>query len=40
MIPFERAVREARELPLKDSVKEKFLYANAARILDSLTQNP
>ncbi len=33
MIPFQRAVRELQELPLKDHVKEGWLGANAARLL-------
>jgi predicted TIM-barrel fold metal-dependent hydrolase len=33
MQPIERAVEETLALPLKDSVKEKWLYANAARFL-------
>ncbi|MYD17957.1 MAG: amidohydrolase [Chloroflexi bacterium] len=33
MIPFDRAVRELQDLPLKDHVKEGWLGANAARLL-------
>ncbi len=33
MIPFERAVRELRELPLKPEVTEKWLGGNAAALL-------
>jgi predicted TIM-barrel fold metal-dependent hydrolase len=33
LIPHERAVKEVDGLPLKDEVKEKFLYTNAARLL-------
>ena len=33
MIPFQRAVSELRELPLKDHVMEGWLGANAARLL-------
>lgn len=33
MQPIERAVDELTALPLKDAVKEKWLYANAARFL-------
>lgn len=34
MQPIERAVEEMAALPLKDSVREKWLYKNAARLLD------
>lgn len=34
MQPVERAVAEMNELPLKDSVREKWLYVNAARLLN------
>jgi hypothetical protein len=34
LIPHERAVKELETLPLKDHVKEKFLYKNAMRLLD------
>lgn len=34
MIPWERAVRELQDLPLKDKVKEKWLSLNAARLLE------
>ena len=33
MIPFQRAVSELQELPLKDHVKEGWLGTNAARLL-------
>ncbi len=33
MQPIERAVEEMMALPLKDSVKEKWLYRNAAKFL-------
>ena len=33
LIPHDRAVREVDDLPLKDQVKEKLLYTNAARLL-------
>lgn len=33
MIPFQRAVEEARALPLKEEVKEKLLFRNAAALL-------
>jgi predicted TIM-barrel fold metal-dependent hydrolase len=33
MQPVERAVAEMSELPLKDSVREKWMYGNAARLL-------
>lgn len=33
LIPHDRAVREVDGLPLKDEVKEKLLYKNAARLL-------
>ena len=33
MQPIERAVEELMELPLKDSVREKWMYGNAARLL-------
>ena len=33
LIPFEKIVREAEALPLKDEVKENYLYKNAARLL-------
>jgi predicted TIM-barrel fold metal-dependent hydrolase len=33
MQPIERAVQEMAELPLKDSVREKWMYGNAARLL-------
>jgi predicted TIM-barrel fold metal-dependent hydrolase len=33
MQPIERAIAELLELPLKDEVKEKWLYSNAARFL-------
>ncbi|MBI4587389.1 MAG: amidohydrolase [Candidatus Rokubacteria bacterium] len=33
MIPFKRAVQEARALPLKPEVKEKLLYRNACQLL-------
>lgn len=33
MQPIQRAVAEIKELPLKDSVREKWLYGNAARLL-------
>ena len=33
MIPFDRAVSELQELPLKDQVKEAWLGTNAARLL-------
>lgn len=33
MLPLKRCITELRELPLKDSVKEKWLGGNAARIL-------
>ncbi|MFQ6015937.1 MAG: amidohydrolase family protein [Anaerolineae bacterium] len=33
LIPFDRAVCEFNQLPLKESVKEKILYKNAARLL-------
>jgi len=29
-VPFEQLIGEYQELPLKDSVKEKWLYKNAA----------
>jgi predicted TIM-barrel fold metal-dependent hydrolase len=31
--PYETLIGEMLELPLKDSVKEKWLYHNAARVL-------
>lgn len=34
MQPVDRAVEEALALPLKEAVKEKWLYANAARFLE------
>ena len=34
LIPHERVVKELDELPMKDRVKEKFLYENAMRILN------
>lgn len=34
MLPYDRVVTELQDLPLKDSVKEKWLGGNAARILD------
>jgi predicted TIM-barrel fold metal-dependent hydrolase len=36
MVPFERAVSEAQELPWKDDVKRKFLYENGTRLLDAV----
>jgi len=33
MQPVERAVQELADLPLKDAVREKWLYGNAARLL-------
>lgn len=33
MQPVERAIEEVKELPLKDSVREKWLYRNSARFL-------
>ena len=36
MLPYERAVSELQELPLKDSVKEGWLGANAARLLSEV----
>lgn len=33
LIPYERVFREIDQLPLKDSVKEKFLSTNAMRVL-------
>lgn len=33
LIPYERVFKEIDQLPLKDSVKEKFLCANAMRVL-------
>lgn len=33
MQPVERAVAEMADLPLKDSVREKWMYGNAARLL-------
>jgi predicted TIM-barrel fold metal-dependent hydrolase len=33
MIPFQRAVDEARALPLKEKTKEQWLWKNAARLL-------
>ncbi len=33
MIPFERAVSECKQLPLKPEVMEKWLGGNAARLL-------
>ena len=33
MIPYQRAVQELQELPLKDHVKEGWLGENAARLL-------
>lgn len=33
LLPIERTVQEVRELPLKESVVEKWLYSNAARLL-------
>lgn len=32
MLPMKRGVEEVRELPLKDEVKEKWLYRNAAKL--------
>jgi predicted TIM-barrel fold metal-dependent hydrolase len=37
LIPHERAVKEVDMLPLKDVVKEKLLYHNAARLLGLVT---
>jgi uncharacterized protein len=34
LIPYERVFKEIDELPLKDSVKEKFLCANAMGVLE------
>jgi predicted TIM-barrel fold metal-dependent hydrolase len=31
--PYETLIQEYLDLPLKDSVKEKWLYHNAARVL-------
>ena len=36
MLPYERAVRELQDLPLKNSVKEGWLGANAARLLSQV----
>jgi predicted TIM-barrel fold metal-dependent hydrolase len=36
MLPHRRCVEEIKSLPLKDSVKEKWLGVNAARILGLL----
>jgi len=36
MIPYERAVQELQELPLKDEVKEQWLGGNAARLLEQV----
>ena len=36
MIPYQRAVQELQELPLKDHVKEGWLGANAARLLSEV----
>jgi predicted TIM-barrel fold metal-dependent hydrolase len=33
-IPIEKVVKEMLALPLKDQVKEKWLYKNAARLFD------
>jgi hypothetical protein len=33
MLPVERSVREVRELPLSDDVREKWLHGNASRFL-------
>jgi predicted TIM-barrel fold metal-dependent hydrolase len=33
LLPFKRSVDEVKAFPLKDSVKEKWLYKNAARVL-------
>jgi predicted TIM-barrel fold metal-dependent hydrolase len=33
LLPFERLIPEAKALPLKDEVKEKYLGGNAARLL-------
>ncbi|TAJ20831.1 MAG: amidohydrolase [Dehalococcoidia bacterium] len=38
MIPYVRAVEELRGMPLKDSVKEKWLGANAERLLAQVEQ--
>ncbi len=36
MIPYGRAVAELQALPLKDHVKDAWLGANAARLLDQV----
>ena len=36
----EEAIEEYLALPLKDSVKEKWLYSNAARVLGSNERRP
>ncbi len=34
LLPFDLAMRELKELPLKPEVREKWLWRNAARLLD------
>jgi predicted TIM-barrel fold metal-dependent hydrolase len=36
MLRFKRSVDEFRQFPIKDEVKQKWLYANAARLLGFL----
>jgi predicted TIM-barrel fold metal-dependent hydrolase len=38
MLPFKRAVEEAKALPLKPQCLEKFLGGNAARLIDAITK--
>ncbi len=38
LIPYERVIEELNMLPLKDTVREKFLYENARRILNLPSQ--